>query len=104
MGFLKYIIWYLKWIWRFNICKEEYSEEDKLYLIRKNMKVNEDAFDVSIHFGLHLEYSKCDCQMRELVFIENFLHLQQYTEVQKKEFLKQELWINENYKVSMSIF
>ncbi|XP_065216374.1 dnaJ homolog subfamily C member 25 homolog [Planococcus citri] len=67
VGFFKYICWFCKWIWKYNICKEEYGEEEKLYLIRKNMKMKEDAFD-------------------------------QYTDVQKKEFLKQELWIYDNYK------
>ncbi|XP_067137898.1 dnaJ homolog subfamily C member 25 homolog [Centruroides vittatus] len=30
-----YIYWNIKWIWRFNIKKEEYGEEEKLYLIKR---------------------------------------------------------------------
>lgn len=63
----KYIMWHVKWIWKFSICKENYGEEEKLYLIRKNMKLKEHIFE-------------------------------QFTDMQKKEFLKQELWIYDNYK------
>ncbi|KAG1659182.1 DnaJ subfamily C member 25 [Nymphon striatum] len=33
----KYFHWYIKWIYRFNICKEEYGEVEKDYLIKKYM-------------------------------------------------------------------
>ena len=29
-----YIVWYVSWIYRFTICREEYGEEEKLYIIR----------------------------------------------------------------------
>ncbi|XKL66263.1 hypothetical protein PGB90_009683 [Kerria lacca] len=64
---IKYVIWYIKWTWKFNICKKEYGEKEKFYFIRKNMKIKEHAFE-------------------------------QFTDVQKKEFLKCELWIYNNYK------
>lgn len=29
-----YVTWYVSWIYRFTICREEYGEEEKLYIIR----------------------------------------------------------------------
>lgn len=44
----KYCIWYIKWIWTFTICKKAYGDEEKLYLIRKLLKMGQNQFDVSI--------------------------------------------------------
>lgn len=41
----KYIYWYTSWIWRHNIMKQPYSEEEKLYIIRKNLKMGQHQFD-----------------------------------------------------------
>ncbi|KAG8130461.1 hypothetical protein E2320_017047 [Naja naja] len=41
----KYIAWYFWWIYRFNIKRQEYGEEEKLYIIRKNMKMSQSQFD-----------------------------------------------------------
>jgi DnaJ family protein C protein 25 len=38
-------VWWSKWIYRFWICKEEYDETAKLYLIRKYLKITEDQFN-----------------------------------------------------------
>ncbi|XP_053321816.1 dnaJ homolog subfamily C member 25 [Spea bombifrons] len=40
-----YISWYIWWIYTFNIKGEEYGETEKLYLIRKNMKISQTQFD-----------------------------------------------------------
>ncbi|KAE8745781.1 hypothetical protein FOCC_FOCC007498 [Frankliniella occidentalis] len=40
-----YFLWYATWVWRFNIKKEPYGEEQKLYLIRKHMKLGQYQFD-----------------------------------------------------------
>ncbi|XP_045175349.1 dnaJ homolog subfamily C member 25-like isoform X1 [Mercenaria mercenaria] len=40
-----YMKWYLRWIWRFKIKGEEYGDEEKLYLIRKYLKLNSSQFD-----------------------------------------------------------
>lgn len=40
-----YFHWYASWIWRFNIRKEPYEEEQKLYLIRRNMSLGQYQFD-----------------------------------------------------------
>lgn len=42
----KYILWYFNWIWRFNIQKEEYGDEEKFYLIRRFMGVSATQFEV----------------------------------------------------------
>lgn len=38
----KYIYWYARWIYLFDIKKEPYGEEEKVYLISKYLGVNED--------------------------------------------------------------
>lgn len=40
-------IWWAKWARKYWINKEEFDEEAKLYLIRKNLKISEDQFNVS---------------------------------------------------------
>lgn len=40
-----YIYWYLRWFWKFTILKEPYGEEEKLYLIRKFMKLGQHQFN-----------------------------------------------------------
>lgn len=43
----KWIAWQATWVWRFGIKREEYDEEAKLYLIRKNVGISESQFNVS---------------------------------------------------------
>ncbi|KAK8752986.1 hypothetical protein OTU49_001818, partial [Cherax quadricarinatus] len=64
---LQYISWYIRWVWKFWIMKEDYGEEEKLYMIRKFMGLSHGQFE-------NLE--------------ENI----------KIDYLKQELWIRENYE------
>ncbi|XP_041366024.1 dnaJ homolog subfamily C member 25 homolog [Gigantopelta aegis] len=40
-----YIYWWFRWIWKFYIIREEYGEEEKLYLIKKYMKANKSQWD-----------------------------------------------------------
>ncbi|CAG9787933.1 unnamed protein product [Diatraea saccharalis] len=40
-----YIYWYLRWFWKFTILKHPYGEEEKLYLIRKYMKLGQHQFN-----------------------------------------------------------
>lgn len=46
-----YIQWYARWIWKFTICRQEYGEEEKRYLIRRNLKISQNQFDVSYAFS-----------------------------------------------------
>lgn len=41
----KYLIWYARWIWNFTILQKPYGEEEKLYLIRKNLGVGVHQFN-----------------------------------------------------------
>jgi DnaJ family protein C protein 25 len=41
----KYIFWHLSWIWRHTILRQPYSEEEKLYIIRKYLKMGQHQFD-----------------------------------------------------------
>nr|BAM18709.1 DNA-J protein [Papilio xuthus] len=40
-----YAYWYLRWFWKFTIMKQPYGEEEKLYLIRKYMKLGQHQFN-----------------------------------------------------------
>ncbi|KOB75427.1 DnaJ-8 [Operophtera brumata] len=40
-----YIYWFARWIWKFTILKHPYGEEEKLYLIRKYMKLGQHQFN-----------------------------------------------------------
>lgn len=43
--FIQYTSWYIRWVYTFNIKGEEYGESEKLYLIRKYMKMSQSQFD-----------------------------------------------------------
>ena len=43
-----WILFYSRWLWKFGIRREEYGEDEKLYVIRRNMKLSEGQFNVSI--------------------------------------------------------
>lgn len=43
--FVKYIIWYAKWFWNFTILRKPYGREEKLYLIRKLMRMGQHQFN-----------------------------------------------------------
>ncbi|XP_047530877.1 dnaJ homolog subfamily C member 25 homolog [Vanessa atalanta] len=40
-----YIYWYLRWFWKFTILKQPYGTEEKLYIIRKYMKLGLHQFN-----------------------------------------------------------
>lgn len=41
----KYIFWNISWTWRHTILKQPYSEEEKLYIVRKFLKMGQHQFD-----------------------------------------------------------
>ena len=49
-----WIYFYARWFWKFGIMKEDYGEEEMLYVIRKFMKLSQTQFDVSPCFILEL--------------------------------------------------
>uniref|UniRef100_A0A3Q3ICW8 DnaJ homolog subfamily C member 25 n=1 Tax=Monopterus albus TaxID=43700 RepID=A0A3Q3ICW8_MONAL len=40
-----YLAWYISWVYRFTICREEYGDEEKLYIIRRYMRMSQSQFD-----------------------------------------------------------
>ncbi|CAG9562360.1 unnamed protein product [Danaus chrysippus] len=40
-----FIYWYLRWFWKFTLLKHPYGEEEKLYIIRKFMKLGQYQFN-----------------------------------------------------------
>ncbi|KAI8783954.1 dnaJ homolog subfamily C member 25 homolog [Biomphalaria glabrata] len=41
-----YIVWWVRWVWKFNVQHEEYGKEEQLYLIRKNLGISQSQFDM----------------------------------------------------------
>lgn len=61
---LKYIAWYIMWIWNHNILKKPFSEEEKLYLIRRNLKMGKDQFE-SVEDDKKQEYLDLELWIKE---------------------------------------
>lgn len=40
-----YLFWYFRWIYKFSIKKEEFGDEEKKYIIRKNMSLSQAQWD-----------------------------------------------------------
>lgn len=41
---VKSLLWNIKWVFNYKIRKQDYTEEDKLYLIKKNLKIPSDEW------------------------------------------------------------
>lgn len=85
---IKYIMWYVTWIWRFNIMKVPYGTEEKLYIIRKFLKMGQYQFD-ALEDEKKEEYLK-----KELWLKEKF----QEWHKQEEENMKKSLADNNKYK------
>ncbi|XP_064600478.1 dnaJ homolog subfamily C member 25 homolog [Liolophura sinensis] len=73
-----YIHWWLRWIWKFTICREEYGEEEKCYLIRKFMKLSQTQWDA-------LEEADKELYLEEELWIkENFTEWKRQQEEEMK--------------------
>jgi len=57
---------YSRWLWKFGICRDEYGEDEKLYVIRRNMKLSEGQFNALT------EEEREDFLEQELWIRENF--------------------------------
>lgn len=44
-----YVAWYVSWVYRFTICREEYGEEEKLYIIRSVLRFSTERTVVLFH-------------------------------------------------------
>ena len=52
----KWAYFYGRWLWKFGLCRQEYGEEEKLYVIRRNMGLSQLQFDVSACNEMTLNY------------------------------------------------
>jgi len=48
-----YAKWYARWVWKFKVQKEEFGDEERFYLIRRNLKLSQKQFDVCIRIYQH---------------------------------------------------
>lgn len=83
-----YILWYIRWIVDFNILKKPLGDKEKLYLIRKYMKLGQTQFDTKE------ESEKSEYLEMELWIKANF---EEWKEIQEEE-QKKQLADNPRYK------
>ncbi|XP_029395981.1 dnaJ homolog subfamily C member 25 isoform X2 [Mus pahari] len=82
-----YIAWYCRWIYNFNIKGKEYGEEERLYIIRKSMKMSQSQFD-SLE-----DHQKEMFLKRELWIKENYeVYKQEQEEELKKKLANDPRW------------
>uniref|UniRef100_A0A8C9PX71 DnaJ heat shock protein family (Hsp40) member C25 n=1 Tax=Spermophilus dauricus TaxID=99837 RepID=A0A8C9PX71_SPEDA len=82
-----YIAWYCRWIYNFNIKGKEYGEEERLYIIRKSMKMSKSQFD-SLE-----DHQKETFLKRELWIKENYeVYKQEQEEELKKKLANDPRW------------
>lgn len=41
----RYVVWWMRWSWQFTVLRRPYGEQEKLYLIRRHMKLGQHQFD-----------------------------------------------------------
>ncbi|XP_035619324.2 dnaJ homolog subfamily C member 25 [Oncorhynchus keta] len=83
-----YVVWYCKWIYRFTICREEYGDEEKLYIIRRNMKMSQSQFD-------SLEAEQRDTLLERQLWIKD--NYEVYKEEQEEE-MKMKMALDPRWK------
>ncbi|CAO2580928.1 DnaJ homolog subfamily C member 25 [Lemmus lemmus] len=82
-----YIAWYCRWVYNFNIKGRAYGEEERLYLIRKSMKMSQSQFD-SLE-----DHQKETFLKRELWIKENYeVYKQEQDEELKKKLANDPRW------------
>uniref|UniRef100_F7CEZ2 DnaJ homolog subfamily C member 25 n=1 Tax=Monodelphis domestica TaxID=13616 RepID=F7CEZ2_MONDO len=82
-----YVVWYCRWIYHFNIKGQKYGEEERLYLIRKYMKMSESQFD-SLE-----DHQKETFLKRKLWIKENYeVYKQEQEEELKKKMANDSRW------------
>ncbi|XP_038052893.1 dnaJ homolog subfamily C member 25-like [Patiria miniata] len=85
---VQYIIWYLRWVWKFNILGKEYGLEEKHHIIRKFLGLSQTQFE-----GMD-EFEKKDMLARELWISENFKEYK----MEKEEEMKAKLAESSRHK------
>lgn len=81
-----YVIWYVKWVWRYNIQQEEYSYDDKIYIMKKNLKMTENHWKVRTETAIVVLLCKC-CRLPQAL-----------PEEKQEELIARELWVDANFK------
>lgn len=69
-----YIVWYCRWIYNFNIKGKEYGEEERLYIIRKSMKMSKSQFD-SLEDHQKETFLKRELWIKENYEVSNYCNL-----------------------------
>lgn len=91
-----YVAWYVSWFYRFTICREEYGEEEKLYIIR-SVLTEGSARNVQPRCSISYRCLLCLIVRRSMKMSKSqFDSLEEST---KQSFLEKQLWIRENYEV-----
>ncbi|ELU16377.1 hypothetical protein CAPTEDRAFT_138758 [Capitella teleta] len=85
----KFFLWYLRWIWKFTICREEYGDEEKAYVMRKNMKLSQGQWEALE------DHDKDQFFHQELWIASNFMEWKE----RKEEEMKAELANNTRHKM-----
>ena len=47
----KYVVWKVKWVWRYSVKGQEYSEEDRVYVTRSKLKLSDNHWKVRVACG-----------------------------------------------------
>jgi DnaJ family protein C protein 25 len=84
-----YVIWRAKWVWRYWVKGQDYSEEDREYITRKRLKLSEN------HWKAMPEHKRSELLERELWVEANF---NQYKTEQEDE-MKTKLASSGKYKM-----
>lgn len=85
---LRYLAWYVRWIWKFTIKGEEYGREEKFHLIKKYMKCGKTQWEAID------DYEKENYLNQSLWMKENF----QVWKAKQEEDLKAKLAESARYK------
>lgn len=97
-----YVAWYVSWVYRFTICREEYGEEEKLYIIR-SVLMEGSARNVqpccSTWTNMHLSYRCLLCLIVRRSMKMSKSQFDSLEESTRQSFLEKQLWIRENYEV-----
>jgi DnaJ homolog subfamily C member 25 len=84
----KYLVWYSRWILNFVILKKEYGEEEKLYLIRKNLGMGSHQFNA-------LEDHEIDGYLRQELWVKEYFR---EWKAEQDEEMKLKMAENSKYK------
>ncbi|EDO44964.1 predicted protein, partial [Nematostella vectensis] len=83
-----YITWLVRWYWKFTIKGEEYGDEEKIYIMRKNMGISSTQWEA-------LEESQVEYFFKRELWVQH--NFEEYKEEQEEE-MRQKLAQNNKYK------